>query len=70
MRYVIQVPYGYVLEINRDHGTIVCVAEQENARHWDTPSKAKQWLNRYADCGYGLNSESASIVGYETISPV
>ena len=63
-RYAVRTPYGYVLDINRQHGTIVCVPTPQQARNWDTAGKAKQWLNWYADCGYGLNSESAAVVAY------
>jgi len=66
MRHVIHTPHGWVFEINRDHGIIVCVEEPESAKSFDTASKAQAWINRYADCGYGLNSESAFVVSFHT----
>lgn len=67
IRHVISTPHGFVLEINRNHGTIVCVEKPEHARSFDTASKAKAWLNRYADCGYGMNSETAYVVTIEVV---
>jgi hypothetical protein len=58
---VILTPNGFVVGYCPRELVIVCSPAGKFAKRFASPSAAKTYVARWADCGYGLNSKTATI---------
>jgi len=60
--FTINTNTGYVVGINNTHLCVVTSFDVAHAKTFKTRGQAERYLNKNADCGYGLNSATASVV--------
>jgi len=61
MKFTIKTPIGFVKRVDINHGCVV-TADPLKARKWLTATSAQQFLDMWADAGFGLSSKTAEIV--------
>jgi hypothetical protein len=58
--FVLSTSIGYVRSIRHPNGVVV-TSSASAAKKFATSKKAEQFVERYSDCGYGLNSGDVTI---------
>ena len=59
--YVIETPIGFVFGFNKTHQCVQVCGDVSQAKQWKREGNAYRFLEKYADCGYGLNLDDAKV---------
>jgi hypothetical protein len=61
--FLISTPNGFVAGYLRAHDLIqTTTTSKAHAKHFTSAAAAQKYLDTYADAGYGLNSDDATII--------
>lgn len=60
-RYAIKTPQGYVAGFNHTHQVVQVAGRPDRIKKFVSMTSALGFINRYADAGYGLESETAEV---------
>lgn len=60
-RYAIKTPRGYIAGFSHTHQVVQIAGLPDRIKTFVSMTSALAFINRYADAGYGLESETAEV---------